>query len=221
MTSNELEEVRSSMIQIKLGNRTYPLVQNKSCGVCMHPARLQIEEKILLNFGWHAISRHVSNLNKLNNDGSVEDWYELSWSRIKRHYENGHCPVEAEMMQVWAQERAEARGIKLEDSVGQQIDYIVTQKAILARGTELLMKGQVEPDLKDVAFATKFLSDLDQSVQQNLQADQMLDIIEVYFSAVREVVSADQWDKILKVIEKHPVVKAIEGRNTIEAEVVE
>ena len=221
--SNELEAVRSSVIQVKVGSRSYNMVENRNCGVCMHPGRFQIEAKILLNFGWTAISRHVSDLNSAKVDGSQEDWYALTPAQIKKHYENGHCP-DGNVSRALVEERAKKRGIELSEATTGFVDHVIVQEAILQRGFELLIEGKIEPDAKDLLMASKLRGDAEATNTDNGTVEQWQEFMGIYFSAVQTVVSRDQWDEIVREIQKHPVFSQVNaaGTNDIieEAEII-
>jgi hypothetical protein len=202
--NNEIEQVRSSVIQLKIGNRTYNMVENRQCKVCMHPGRFQVEAKILLNYGWTAISRFVQDLQHEKIDGSIEEWYPLTPIQIKNHFERGHCP-DGSVSKALVEERAKKRGIDLEDATTGFVDHIIVQNAVLARGYELLVEGKIEPDTKDLLLASKLLADSEQANTESSTIEQWQEFMGVYFSAVQNVVSREQWDEIVLEIKKHPV----------------
>jgi hypothetical protein len=225
MTSSEVEPVRSSVIQIKIGNRTYDAVQNRNCATCMHPARFQIESKLLLNYSYAAVSRFVSELNQQKRDGSVEEWPELTPAQIKRHFEYGHCPVEGEIARALVEERARDKGIDLTNANGQYLDHIIVQKAILARGYELLVRGNIEPDVKDTLVAAKLLGEAEVAESTGASEAQWQEFMSIYFNAVQSVVSNEQWEEIKSHITSHPAFQSMKNTNNeeevIDAEVIE
>jgi hypothetical protein len=225
MTSSDIEPVRSSVVQIKIGNRTYDAVQNRHCATCMHPARFQIEAKLLLNYGYAAVSRYVSELNQQKRDGSIEEWPELTPAQIKRHLESGHCPVEGELGRALVEERAKERGIDLTEANGQYLDHIIVKRAILARGYELLVRGNIEPDVKDTLAAAKLLGETESAESQGASEEQWQEFMSIYFNAVQSVVSHEQWDEIKSHIMAHPAFRSMKATNNeeepIDAEVIE
>jgi hypothetical protein len=190
----------------------------------MHPGRFQVESKILLNFGWAAISRHVSDLRLERIDGTQEDWYELTPQQIKRHYEKGHCP-DAHVSRALVEERAKKRGIELADATAAFVDHVIVQEAVLQRGYELLVEGKIEPDIKDLLLASKLRGDLEVDDANQGTIEQWQEAMGVYFGAVQAVVSREQWEEIVEAIKNHPVIQRMNATGTNddiqEAEVVE
>ncbi len=222
--SSELEPVRSSIVQLRLNNRVYDMVQSSRCGTCMHPARFEIEAMILQNWGYPAISKFVSDKNKTKRDGSIIEWPELTPAQIRNHYQAGHCPVKGEVQRELARQRAEKRGIDLDESMGQYVDHVIVQTAVMRRGLELLEEGKIEPDVKDLLAASKLLQDQEEQAEGST-VEQWQEFMEIYFSAVQRVVSQDQWDEIKFAIQSHPAMQAMNASNnattTIDAEVIE
>jgi hypothetical protein len=219
--SSELEPIRSSVIQLKIGNRTYDMVQNPRCGVCMHPARFQIEAKLLLNFGWAAVSRYVSELNSQRIDGTVEEWPALSPAQVRKHSESGHCPVEGEARRALTEQRAKKLGIDLAETTGQFLDHEIVQHAILARGYERLVKGEIEPDVKDTLAAAKLLSEGDKEDANAASEEQWREFMGLYFNAVQKVVSRDQWEEIKAIITSNPVFQSMNATSTNDDEIID
>lgn len=202
---------------MKIGNNIYDAVFEPRCKVCNHPARFAIEEKILLGNSYPKIARWVSDVRTQQPTGEIVDWPELEARNIKNHYVQGHCPLDAEMMRAFTERRAEELGEDLENSMTTFTDHIVVQKAILAKGYEALVKGEIQPDVKDTLAASKLLADREREIAEHATVEQWQEFMVIYFQAVRNVVSADQWNEIVKSIQHHPAMKAIDARRTIEA----
>lgn len=220
----ELESVRSSVVQVKIGNRVYDMVHSPRCATCMHPARFKIEAKLLQNFGYPAVARYVSELNSKRLDGTIEEWPELTPAQIKNHFTNGHCAAEGEVLRALAEERAKERGIDLAEANGSYLDHVIVQKAILSRGYELLLSGQLEPDVKDTLAASKLLGDAEAAGASETSEQQWQEFMSIYFDAVQSIVSREQWTEIKSRITAHPVFQAMKSTNSaepIDAEVIE
>lgn len=214
--STEVARPGTSLVQIKIGNREYPMVQSSRCGVCMHPGRFAIEEKLMLNFGYPAIIKYVSDQEVMKDDGTVEHWPEISTMQIRHHRDAGHIALNSEMIKEITQRRAEAQGIDLENYTGQFVDHVVAQKIILQQGVEALIKGELKPDVKDVLAASKLLTDLEAANEAHASVEQFQELMVLYFRTVQRYVTRDQWQEIIGEISSNPVFKAIQQKRTIE-----
>jgi hypothetical protein len=181
----------------------------------MHPARFQIEAKLLQNFGWKA----VSDLNSQRVDGSIEDWPALTPAQIRAHTESGHCPIEGETRRALAEKRAQKMGIDLAEATGQFIDHEIVQHAILARGYERLIKGEIEPDVKDTLAAAKLLSEAEREDENAASVEQWQEFMGIYFQAVQTVVSRDQFEEIKAIIAAQPVFQHMDATSTTDNDI--
>lgn len=221
MAGKELEQARDSMVQVKVGNRTYPAVQSSRCGVCMHPGRVEIEERLLSNYGYPAIVNFVADKRVTRNNGTVEDWPPLSKEQIRSHYTKGHCPLDTELLRQLSEERAKELGAQYEDSVGRLVDHQVFQRAVIARGYDRLVRGEINPDVKDTLAASKMLADLEANAQAVASQDQWAIAMQVYFEVVQESVTAEQWAQIGKRLNANPVLRALSENSVVDAETVD
>ncbi len=212
----ELLPGSKSIVQIRIGNRDYSMVRHTRCAVCMHPGRYAIEEKILLNFGYPAIVRFVSEVEHRNDDGEVVEWPALTRMQLINHREKGHIGLNSEMIRELAERRARDQGIDLENHMGQFVDHVVASDIILERGMERLIKGEIQPDVKDVLAVTKLKQELEATNKQYASLEQMQDLIVVYFSTVKRIVGEEKWKAIMKEIQNHPAVIRIQQQRQIE-----
>lgn len=211
------EPKNNSLVQIKIGNVVKDMVFEPRCKVCNHPARFSIEEKLLMGFKYSEISRAMSDLRKQKADGEIENWPELEARNIKNHYQQGHVPLDSEMLAEYSKRRAEELGLEYEDAMVPVVDHIVVQKAVLSKGYEALVKGEISPDVKDVLAASKLLSDREKELASNSTVEEWQEFMTLYFQAVRSVVAPDQWQQIVRAIQNHPVMRAMDARRQIEA----
>lgn len=214
--SKEVEVSKSSVVQVRIGNRPYDMVRSPRCGTCMHPARFQVEAKLLLNYGYPAISRFVSGLVNEHRDGTQEEWPELTPAQIRHHFESGHCSAEGEVGRALATQRAADRGIDLENSMTEYTDHIIVQQAIMRRGYELLVEGKIEPDVKDLLAASKLIGDAELDGDKDATEAQWREYMQIYFDAVSSVVEPHQQAAIIKAIKEHPAYLAMNKTNNAE-----
>lgn len=208
--------IPDAYIKIKIGNREFPVVRSTRCGTCMHPARFQIEERILLNYGLPSISKWVSDKRTTLEDGTEQDWPELSVVQLKYHKSQGHIPADADMISELAKRRAEALGIDLEEYRGRFVDHVVASEIVLARGVERLVKGEIEPDVKDTLTAAKLLGDLEAAKNGDSSVEEWQQLMVLYFKTVQAAISQEQWLQIMNKISAHPLVRTVRERMALE-----
>jgi hypothetical protein len=212
----DLAPANKSLVRVKIGSREFSMVRSTRCGVCMHPARFAIEEKMLLNYGYPAITKWISEKDVQSVDGSVESWPSLTVIQLRHHREAGHCPLNAEMVHELSKRRAAQLGVDLENNSGQFVDHVVASKMVLQRSIERLVKGEIEPDVKDLLSVSKLLQDLEAANKQNATQEQMQDLMQVYFTVVKSLVTDEEWIAIMNKLRNHPAVKAFQQKRTIE-----
>jgi hypothetical protein len=213
----ELDPKPNSIVQVKVGNVVKDMVFEPRCKVCNHPARFSIEEKLLMGYKYSDISRAMSDLRKQKSDGEIETWPELEARNIKNHYQQGHVPLDHEMMAEYSKRRAEELGQDYEEAMVPVVDHIVVQKAVLAKGYEALAKGDITPDVKDTLAASKLLADREKDLANNSSVEEWQEFMTLYFQAVRATVAPEQWQQIVRAIQSHPVMRAMDARRQIEA----
>lgn len=214
---SELEPKNNSLVQIKVGNVVRDMVYEPRCKVCNHPSRFSIEEKLLMGYKYSEISRAMSDLRSQKPDGEIETWPELEARNIKGHYQKGHVPLDSDMMAEFSKRRAEELGIEYEEAMVPVVDHVVVQRAVLAKGYEGLVKGEIHPDVKDTLAASKLLSDREKDLTNNSTVEEWQEFMTLYFQAVRATVAPEQWQQIVRAIQNHPVMRAMDARRQIEA----
>lgn len=214
----ELPEPKNkSLVQMKVGGVIRDMVYEPRCKVCNHPSRFSIEEKLVMGHKYIEIARAMSELRNQKPDGEIENWPELEARNIKHHYQQGHVPLDNEMLAEFSKRRAEELGVEYEEAMIPVVDHVVVQKAILQRGYEALAKGDIQPDVKDTLAASKLLSDRDKELANHSTVEEWQEFMSLYFQAVRATVQPDQWTQIVRAIQSHPVMRAMDARRQIEA----
>jgi len=211
------EPKNNSIVQIKVGNVVRDMVYEPRCKVCNHPSRFSIEEKLLMGYRYSEIARSMSDLRNQKPDGEIETWPELEARNIKNHYQQGHVPLDSEMMAEFSRRRAEELGIEYEEAMVPVVDHVVVQKAVVQKGYDALVKGEIQPDVKDMLAASKLLGDREKELANNSSVEEWQEFMTLYFQAVRSVVGQDQWQQIVRAIQNHPVMRAMDARRQIEA----
>jgi hypothetical protein len=215
---SEIAPVSDSIIKIKIGNKEYPVVRSSRCGTCMHPARFAIEERLLLNYGYPSIIKWMSGKSTRLTDGTEEEWPVLTKEQLKYHRDQGHCPADSDMIHDLAQRRAQSMGFDLEENRGRFVDHVVAQQSVLAIGVEALLKGEIQPDVKDLLAASKLLADLEAAKNSDSSVEQWQELMVIYFKTVQATVSPEQWRLIMGKIANNPTVKSMQEKRVLEGE---
>lgn len=201
------EPKNNSLVRIKVGNVVRDMVFEPRCKVCTHPARFSVEEKLLMGFKYTEIARSISDLRKQKTDGEIENWPELEARNVKEHYQRGHVPLDSEMLSEFSKRRAEELGLEYEEAMVPVVDHIVVQKAVLAKGYEALVKGEIQPDVKDTLAASKLLSDREKEMKAQSSVEDWQTAMAVYFEAVRQTVTVEQWEQIGLILQTNPILQ--------------
>lgn len=188
------EQVRASMSSQLIGNRRYPVKISPTCAVCQHPGRQQVEEKLLNGWGYTAISRWVSDLDRVEVDGEIQQWPPMSPAAITAHFKNGHCPVDAYMVANLHEQRYGQ--LDYEQMANRIVDGVVLAQRVVARAEERLTAGEIEPTMKEGLAAAKLVAEVQAAAQETRTQDQMWALrraFAVYFDLARSIMSDEQW----------------------------
>lgn len=220
MGREELQRLRSSMVNLRIGGRVIPAVRSNRCRVCTHPARPLIEERIISNDTYPSIAEWVSNKEVEQIDGTLVDWPPLNVDQIVRHYNNGHCPIDAQLLHELSEQRMTELGLSYEEPVGRIVDHVVITKLIAAKGQQLLATGQIEPGVADTLAAAKLLREIESDqVQQGTDMSAYAQAMEQYFVTVQRIVTTDQWRQIGAALSSNPVLKELTAKMTTEDDI--
>lgn len=211
-TKQSLTGFRRSMVQVRIGNRTYDAVYQPSCRTCTHPARMLIEEKILQNFSFRAIAELFSEKTIEGENGYPQTLPRLTHQSINGHFLNGHMPLEAATLRRLAEKRARQIGAQYEEASEQFVDHVVLAEATIARVYERMVKGEIEPEVKDGIAAAKMLADIDANTQQGLDAEAWSEAMTVYFETARKFMDGPTWASFTSSLSTNPILRALERR---------
>lgn len=203
---------RQSMVQVKVGSKTYDAVYQPSCRTCTHPARMLIEEKILQNYSFRAISELFSQKEIEGEDGGPMLLPRITYQSIHSHFTNGHMPLEVATLRKLAEKRARDIGSRYEEAAEQFVDHVVLAEATIARVYERLVKGEIEPEVKDGIAAAKLISDMESDTQAGLDAEAWSEAMTVYFETAREFMDAATWGRFTSALAANPILRSIERK---------
>lgn len=222
-----LDRVRSSMVSLRIGGRSYPAVRSPRCKVCTHPARVLIEERLLYNDPYPAVVQWVSEHEYEEIDGQVIVWPSLTVAQLGAHFRSGHCPIDTQVLHSLTEQRAEELGADYEQSVSRIVDHVTMLKQIAVRGSERLVRGEIEPGIKETISAAKALAAIEIAGRQEEQQDNASlyeQAMEVYFTTARQIMNPEQWQQFGLALSKHPVLRRLaeqqDTNSVMDAEIV-
>lgn len=222
-----LRRVRSSMVNIRVGGRTYPAQRNPRCKICTHPARPLIEERLLYNDTYVAIAAWVTGQEAEQLNGIRITWPEINVAQLSAHYRNGHCPVDTQVLHALTERRATELGVSYEETGGRIVDHMVMLQQIATRGQERLIRGEIEPGIKETISAAKALAAIQlagQMQEESVDLSAYEQSMGIYFDETRKIMNDEQWDQLVFALSTNPILRKLAERlqsdDVVEAEVV-
>ncbi len=201
-------ESRNSLVRVKIGNQVYDARHDNRCKVCTHPARTQIEIAIVQGWAYTRIEREYSNV-EYTSGGQPSVLPAVGWQSIRHHFRTGHMPLSAEIRRRLTEQRAQEIGSKYEEAASQFVDHYTVAQAVLVRGHERLVAGELEPDLKDTLAAAKFLKEIEDAAQGTLNEEAWSQAMTIYFETAQELMSPDTWQSFVKKLSTNPVLASL------------
>jgi hypothetical protein len=217
----ETGRLRQSMVQVKIGNKTYDAVYVSSCHTCTHPARMLIEEAILQNFSFRAIAERFSEKEIEGEGGQLVTLPRMTHQSIYGHFHNGHMPLEAATLRRLAEKRARQIGSQYEEAAEQFVDHVVLAEATVARVYERMVKGEIEPEVKDGIAAAKMLADVESSTTAGLDAEAWSEAMMIYFETAREHMDPPAWSRFTQALSANPILRSLERRLSPDPNVID
>jgi len=213
ITVDGSEAVRLTAVPYQVGGRKYPIKTSPSCLVCMSDLRIRIENAIIKGYSVKSISEAL-----IGREESIPPHV------IQQHIRGQHMPLDETIRRVALEERNRELGVILSEVEGSIVDHIGVLRAVQQRGYERMAMGEIEPTLSETLVAAKTLAGL--AVQDGGTVDAM-----AFFSAlhrimqvIQEMVSHEQFQHLVSVLQDDPILKALEAKNrsdAIEAQVAE
>lgn len=219
---------RSSLVQVKIGNKVYDARSAPRCKTCNHPARMEIETAIAEGWAYTRIAAEYSGVEYQDGD-RVKNLPEINWQTIRAHFKSGHMPMGVELQRRLSEKRANEIGSRYEEAADRFVDHYVVAQAVLHRGHERLVKGELEPDLKDTLAAAKMLKEIDDAAQGSLDNEAWSQAMEIYFETAQAMMAPDQWQQFVKRLSANPILASLARKisgedddpNVLEGEYVE
>lgn len=203
-----------SLVQVRVGGRTYDAIREPTCHTCTHPARHEIEELITQGYSYRGVAATYSEVDWQDSDGKVFHLPKLNFQSIFYHFKNGHMPATAEAMRRIVERRAEKIGAaQYEKQIEQIVDQHIFAEQVLVRTQERLAKGEIEPEVRDGMAAAKFLQEVEAQTQQGLDAEAWAAAMQRYFELAQQMMPPDMWQHFTQTLSRDPILRSIAARS--------
>lgn len=207
----EIAQLRSSVIQVEIGGRVYDAVREPKCHTCTHPARIEIEKRILSGHSYRDVAEHYSGTEyRVGLETRV--FPRLDWTAIWNHVRNKHMPVEMAAMHQILTQRSRDLSEHYEEETAKIVDGYVFAQQVLRRSQEDLINGTLRPSIQDGLAAAKLIKEMDDDSPSGVDAEIWAQAMTRYFEVAREVMPVELWDVFAARLAADPVLHAIKKR---------
>lgn len=208
---SEIEQIRSSVIQVNIGGRIYDAARVKQCHTCMHPARIEIEKRILSGHSYRDIAEHYSGT-EYQSGTETRVFPSLEWTSIWQHVKNNHMPVEAAALRKIMDQRSKDLSEHYEEESDRIVDGYGFAQQVLRRAQERLADGTLTPSVQDGLAAAKLIKELDSAADGGLDTEIWAQAMTRYFEIVRDIMPQEMWEIFSARLVADPVLQSIQRR---------
>lgn len=202
----------NSLVQVRIGNKTYDARYEKSCKTCTHPARMEIESALVMGDGYRQVARTFSSIEWEGRDGSRQILPEINHQSIRNHCLRGHMPLSAAALRQITEDRTHALGLNYEEMADRYVDHYTVARAIVQKGHERLVQGELEPDLRETLAAAKLLKEIEDAQQTGLDVEMWNQAMVAYFEIARELMPPDMWAEFTRRLRENEVLQQLAAK---------
>lgn len=208
---------RTSLVQVQIGNARYAARYSPVCNVCNHPARMEIEHQLLRGLSYRKIAMAYSEV-EYETQGGVLMLPKIGAIAVKNHYMKGHLPVDAAVHRQLVEDRAREVGSRYEEMATEFLDSYVAAKAVLRKGYDRLVSGEITPDVKETLAAAKMVQEIEDGARTNLDAEAWSQAMTVYFQTAQEIMSDEMWRSFTSRLSTNPILRSLAKKIAGEAD---
>jgi hypothetical protein len=208
---SDVVEARSALVKVKIGGREYDAVRNPQCNTCMHPARAEIEKRLLSGHSYRDIADHYSNT-EYTVGGETRVFPRVGFMSIRNHFQQGHMPVEAAALRRVLDERTRELSEHYEEETSRIVDGYGFAKQVLLRSQEELTTGSLRPTIQDGLAAAKLIAELEAAAGGSVDAEIWAQAMTRYFEILRDMLPDDLWEAYAARLTTDPVLRSIQKR---------
>lgn len=207
-----------SIIQVEVHGRKYDAVSHRACHTCTHPARAEIEMKIVQGHTYRSIADMYSGTEWTQPDGEVITLPSVAWGAIFHHFKNKHLPTELAVLRTIADNRAVEMGQNYEAQVDHIVDGHTFAQQVLTKTQQRLASGELQPDLKDGLAAAKLIQEIEQGATGSVDAEAWSQAFIVYFEHARRFMDDETWKRFSEALSTDPILLGIQRRQNASPE---
>lgn len=213
MSEADSNPFATSLVQVKIGNKIYDARYEKTCKTCTHPARMAIEESLVKGDGYRTISKAFSGTEWQGRDGSVQILPDVGFQSIRNHCIRGHMPLSASALRQITEERTRQLSVDYEEMADRFVDHYTVTRAVVQRGHERLVMGEIEPDLRETLAAAKLLKEIEEGrLGGGVDAEMWNQAMVAYFEIARELMPPDMWMEFTQRLRENEVLQELATR---------
>lgn len=223
--SREVQETRNGLVKVQIGGKIYDAARVPQCHTCTHPARAEIEQRLLAGHSYREIALQYSGTEYVSG-GEVKIFPEVGWMSIRTHFKNGHMPVEAAALRQIMDERARELSEHYEEETARVVDGYSFARQVLVRAQHEMISGNAKVGIQDGIAAARLLREMETQAGGDLDAEVWSQAMTVYFETAQQIMPPEMWTRFTEELARNPVLLAIQRRleaseEPIDAEVID
>lgn len=205
-------DVRGSLVQVEIGGKVYDARFEKQCHTCTHPARPEIEEKIILGQSYRDIAMQYSETIYRNADGSETQMPAISWMSIYNHFKQKHLPVERAVVRQILDERAQKLSESYDEQTARLVDGHALAQHVMQETHRRLVNGDLSPSVRDGLAAAKLIKELEGESDGGFDAEVWSEAMVAYFETAQRIMPPEMWHRFTAALAQNPVLLSIQRR---------
>lgn len=224
--SREVGEQRNALVRVEIAGKVYDAARVPQCATCTHPARIEIERRLLLGHGYREIATYYSETEYVSG-GLTKVFPPVGFMSIRNHFKSGHMPVEAAVLRQITEERARELSEHYEEETAKIVDGYSFARQVLHKAQESLISGDVKVGVQDGIAAARLLREMETQAGGDIDAEVWSQAMTVYFETAQKIMPPEMWVQFTTLLAQNPVLVAIQKRleatpdDTIDAEIVD
>lgn len=194
-----------------LGGRTYPMTTVPQCLTCQSPVRLDIERQMLTGVPFTRIAAWVENQAQANGFSAI------SMKSLRRHFDRGHLPFEAEVVRQVLDRSARQRGEDLDAAVAPVVSGVDFAEVVLQKTVLRLASGEIEPTVTDGLAAAKIVEQF-REYEEAASEEVYVQAFMHYHEAAKRIMSEAQWEQFTRELMGAPEMQVLTQAAAAEGE---
>lgn len=221
MAKNELAPLRNSIVRVQVGRRTFDAKFVPTCHTCMHPARMEIEMRLVNACTFTSIAAEFSEVEWTKGDGSVQVLPRLTPESVRNHFRAGHMPLTTATVREIVEERSRQLGAAYQDGLTLAVDQVTAAKVILQQGFERIVSGEEAVGVRDTLAAAKLIQDIEDRAGEQATSEAWSEAMMIYFQTAQELMPPQMWASFAERLQTNPILHALSERLAADGRVVD